>query len=232
MTNRRAKWIFIIGTLSSLILFLALTVDTHRQVPKLTNEDRLTEQVVAGKRTWQKYNCNDCHTILGFGGYYAPDMTKAYKRVGEAGIRERLQRPEVVLAQSKRKMPQQNLSAKEIDDVIAFFKWTSEIDTHDWPPQDSDKRRQAQVRATAAVPGEPGGALLHEKGCLTCHKVGIVGGTAAAPLEGVGAKYDKQTLAQYIMDPQKINPKSQMPAQPNVKPQEAMQMAEFLQGLK
>ncbi len=30
--------------------------------------------------------CNDCHTILGFGAYYAPDMTKAYFRLGENNI--------------------------------------------------------------------------------------------------------------------------------------------------
>ncbi|MGQ9834912.1 MAG: c-type cytochrome [Thermoanaerobaculaceae bacterium] len=37
---------------------------------------------MAGKRAFEKYNCNDCHTILGFGGYYAPDLTRAYQRLG------------------------------------------------------------------------------------------------------------------------------------------------------
>jgi nitric oxide reductase subunit C len=50
---------------------------------------------VAGKRVWQKYNCNDCHTILGFVGYYAPDMTKVYTRVGRMGIEERLKKRDV-----------------------------------------------------------------------------------------------------------------------------------------
>ena len=86
--KKGAKWIFWIGTLSSLILFLVLTVDTHRQVKVLTHAENLSEQVVQGKRVWQKYNCNDCHTILGFGGYYAPDMTKVYTRIGKEGIRQ------------------------------------------------------------------------------------------------------------------------------------------------
>jgi hypothetical protein len=32
----------------------------------LTHASQLSAEVVAGKRVWQKYNCNDCHTILGF----------------------------------------------------------------------------------------------------------------------------------------------------------------------
>lgn len=41
-----------------------------------THEDKLTAQVASDKWVWQKYNCNNCHTILGIGGYYAPDVTK------------------------------------------------------------------------------------------------------------------------------------------------------------
>jgi nitric oxide reductase subunit C len=38
MSPKAAKWIFYIGTLISLVLFLGLTVDTHRQVKALTRE--------------------------------------------------------------------------------------------------------------------------------------------------------------------------------------------------
>ena len=133
LSRKTAIGICLIGTLSSLILFLILTVDTHRQVNVLTKAENLTEEVVQGKRAWQKYNCNDCHTILGFGGYYAPDMTKVYNRIGKVGIEQRLRKPEVVMAKSWRKMPQQNLKEDEIKNLISFFKWVSEIDTQDWP---------------------------------------------------------------------------------------------------
>jgi nitric oxide reductase subunit C len=65
--------IFWAGTLASLALFLVLTVHTHGQFDALTHADKLDEQVVSGKRAFERYNCNDCHTLLGFGGYYAPD---------------------------------------------------------------------------------------------------------------------------------------------------------------
>ena len=86
MTAKTARWIFYGGTVASLVIFLALTVDTHRQIETLTHAGALSDRVVAGKRVWQKYNCNDCHTILGFGSHYAPDMTKAYWRRGGEGI--------------------------------------------------------------------------------------------------------------------------------------------------
>ncbi len=69
-------------------------MDTHRQVQALTHAEKLTDQVVAGKRVWHQYNCNDCHTILGFGGYYAPDMTKAYWRRGADGITAVVREPQ------------------------------------------------------------------------------------------------------------------------------------------
>ena len=72
MTERTAKLVFWVGTLASAVLFLALTWDTHGQFDALTHADKLSEQVVEGKRVFEKRNCNDCHTILGFGGYYAP----------------------------------------------------------------------------------------------------------------------------------------------------------------
>src|SRR3989304_6896700 len=139
LNRSTAKLILFVGTLTSLILFLILTVDTHRQVKVLTRAENLSEQVVEGKRVWQKYNCNDCHTILGFGGYYAPDMTKVYRRIGKEGIEQVVKKPEVAFAKSWRKMPQQKLQDKEVENLVAFFKWVSEIDTNDWPPQDSKK---------------------------------------------------------------------------------------------
>src|SRR5512147_2859565 len=98
MSKKAAFWIFIFGTASSAILFLVLTWDTHRQVEALSHVDKLSAQVIEGKRIFEKYNCNDCHTILGFGGYYAPDLTRVVQRVGEEGIRFRVNSPEKAFA--------------------------------------------------------------------------------------------------------------------------------------
>src|SRR3970282_2065751 len=98
MTKKTAFWIFLVGTLSSAALFLGATWDTHRQVATLSNVDKLSDQVVAGERALREDNCNNCHTILGFGVYYAPDLTRVVQRVGADGIRYRVKSPEVAFA--------------------------------------------------------------------------------------------------------------------------------------
>src|SRR5450830_1195605 len=127
MTKKIAFWIFVLGTASSAALFLYLTYDTHKQVEALSHADKLSPAVVEGKRAFEKYNCNDCHTILGFGGYYAPDLTKVVRRIGEEGIRYRIKSPAKALENSPRKMPQLNVSETEIANLVAFFTWVGEI---------------------------------------------------------------------------------------------------------
>src|SRR5574342_1088035 len=105
MTRKIAFWILLLGTVSSAVVFLAATWDTHRQVAVLSNVDTLSDRVVAGKAAFQKYNCNDCPTILGFGAYYAPDLTRVVQRIGAEGIRFRIRDPQKAFAKSWRKMP-------------------------------------------------------------------------------------------------------------------------------
>ena len=39
--------------------------------------------MVAGKHVWHRKNCINCHTLLGEGAYYAPDLTKIAQQRGE-----------------------------------------------------------------------------------------------------------------------------------------------------
>lgn len=39
-----------------------------------------------GKRVFQAYNCMGCHTIVGNGAYFAPDLTREYADVGPAWL--------------------------------------------------------------------------------------------------------------------------------------------------
>ena len=165
MSKKTAFWIFFIGTVSSAVLFLGLTWDTQRQIETLSHVDKLSDKVVEGKRTFEKYNCNDCHTILGFGAYYAPDLTKVVQRIGEDGIRFRIHEPEKALAASSRKMPDLKVSDAEIDNLVAFFTWVGNIDNGDWPPQDSKKRlSRSEERMVAGVGVSPGAAVFQSRG--------------------------------------------------------------------
>ena len=74
-----------------------------------------------GKRLWQHFDCNDCHTILGIGGYYAPDVTKTYSIHGEAWLAQFLKDPHAMYP-AGRQMPNLQLSAAEIASLAALVR--------------------------------------------------------------------------------------------------------------
>jgi nitric oxide reductase subunit C len=233
MTKKTAFWIFLLGTLSSTVLFLALTWDTHRQVVALSHADKIDARVVAGKRAFEKYNCNDCHTILGFGAYYAPDLTRVTQRIGEKGIRFRIKSPEVAFANSWRKMPNVHASDAEVEDMVAFFAWMNEINNNDWPPQDSKKRLSRGEQAMVASVGvSPGAAVFQSKGCMNCHALHGTGGTFGPALDTVGRKMSLEQIGRYVRDPESVNPKAKMPPQKGLTDRELDEVAKFLSSLK
>jgi nitric oxide reductase subunit C len=232
MSTKAAKLIFWIGTLSSLALFLALTYDTTSQFAALTHADKLDNQVVSGKRAFEQRNCNDCHTILGFGAYYAPDLTRVYYRIGEDGIRYRLEKPEVAFANDYRKMPQQHLAAEEISDIVAYLKWVSNIENNDWPPQDSKSHwKSTTERVLASATMSPGAALIQQEGCLACHSLGDQGENMGPRFEWIGGRRNASWIADYIADPQKVSPGTKMPAFPNLTPGQRQMIGEFVSAL-
>ncbi|MGI9211141.1 MAG: c-type cytochrome [Methylococcaceae bacterium] len=125
---------------------------SHRYLPVIggtsplfgqTLSETEAEQLVSlGKKTIQAKNCVNCHTLLGNGAYYAPDLTKAWLDPGwiDAGNRENL-----MLAFLKdppanargfgsgRRMPQLEITDAEAHGVVAFLKWMSAIDTNGFP---------------------------------------------------------------------------------------------------
>jgi len=233
MTKKTAFWIFLLGTISSAALFLAATWDTHRQVATLSHVDKLSDQVVAGKRAFEKYNCNDCHTILGFGGYYAPDLTKVVQRIGADGVRYAVKSPEQAFADSWRKMPQLNVSDAEIEDMVAFFTWVGEINNNDWPPQDSRKRLSRGEQAMVATVGvSPGAAVFQTKGCMNCHSLHGTGGTFGPALDTIGRSLSAEQIERYVKDPKSVNPKAMMPPQKELSDRERAEVAKFLSTLK
>ena len=233
MTKKTAFSIFLWGTVSSAVLFLWLTWDTHRQVEVLSHVDKLSDNVVAGKRAFEKYNCNDCHTILGFGGYYAPDLTKVVQRIGEDGIRFRVKNPEKAFAASWRKMPNEHVSDAEIESLVAFFVWIGNVDNGDWPPQDSKKRlTRSEERMVAGAAVSPGAAVFQTRGCMNCHSLHGTGGTFGPALDTIGRNLSVEQIEHYIKNPKAVNPKAMMPPQTTLSDKEIEEVAEFLAGLK
>ena len=218
MTRRTARLFAIVSTLIAVIAFLGMTVDSHRQFPRLTNEKDLTPEVLAGKRVWHKYNCTNCHTLLGEGAYYAPDLTKIAAQRGREYLRAFMKDPSAFYDEQKyrRVMPRQGLSEKEIDDVITFLTWISRIDTQGWPPRpilvSGSAIPGANLATATAVPATetgtaPTGAADKPRapsddpvargqtlfntptaGCFACHSVAPGVNLVGPTLAGIGTR--------------------------------------------
>lgn len=126
--------------------------ERNMQVPRIGDDqplfgkklsDEEAEALVTwGKKIIQGRNCMNCHTLLGNGAYYAPDLTKAWldpawvsEQARETLMLTFLQDP-VTNARtfgSGRRMPDMDIDEEEAKAIIAFLKWMSTIDTNGFP---------------------------------------------------------------------------------------------------
>lgn len=131
---------FLGGTIVTFAVFLILSwTSLSNEVPKRTHEENLTPQVVRGKQIWEANNCMGCHTILGEGAYYAPELTKVYERRGEGYIKAALM-SKTPWSPRGRKMVAYGFKEEEANDVVAFLKWIGETDLNGFPPKPDLKK--------------------------------------------------------------------------------------------
>lgn len=210
LSKSQARWFFLLGTGLFSLIFLFLTVDTIRQVPKQTKSENLSESAERGQKIWTDNNCMGCHTLLGEGAYYAPELTKVYERRGPEWMRVFLKDPQAMYP-GERKMTQYNFEEGEISDLIAFFKWIGEMDLNGFPPEPELKQE------TAVSASSPSNAVVPEKFsalCIACHAVGGKGGKVGPSLDGVADRYSADYLDKWISDPQVVKPGTAMPKLP------------------
>ncbi len=208
LSKSQARIFFLGATVGFSGVFLWLTVDTLSQVPARSHEENMTEAVVRGKEIWESNNCMGCHTILGEGAYYAPELTRAYERRGEAWLATFLADPQAMYP-GRRKMVQYDFTPAEISDVIAFLKWIGEIDTNGFP-KEPDMAPAAPAHAAAAVDLSTAPQVVSTI-CVSCHSIGGSGGNVGPALDGVGDRYDATALRAWLSDPQSIKPGTAMP---------------------
>ena len=180
MTKRQTRLFFVVGTSVFAAIFIGLTVHSHMRFGELTHAEAITPQVIAGKHVWHRKNCINCHTLLGEGAYYAPDLTKITQQRGEAYLRLFLRDPSRFYSEQRhgRVMPNMKLSDEQITDVIAFLTWVSNIDNQGWPPRpivvSAALPAATAASATAAASGDPvalGEAVFRRSppACFSCH---------------------------------------------------------------
>lgn len=137
MNKRQTRAFAAIATAVSVVVFLGMTVDSHRQFPALTHTKNITPAVTRGKDVWHANNCINCHTIFGEGAYYAPDLTKIAQQRGAPYLTAFLKDPSKFYDEQRhrRLMPNPNLTDEDIAALIAFFDWVGKVDNQGWPPR-------------------------------------------------------------------------------------------------
>ncbi|SCC94504.1 conserved hypothetical protein [Thiomonas sp. X19] len=99
-----------------------------------------------GKLVIQSRACIDCHTFLGNGAYYGPDLTKAWldpaweaqwmpmtqSSTKQEAMVKFLMHPELYPTWS-RQMPNLQISQSGAEAVVAYLKWLSAINTNGFP---------------------------------------------------------------------------------------------------
>ncbi|HNP37118.1 MAG TPA: c-type cytochrome [Woeseiaceae bacterium] len=229
--RKRRTAIGVLGLMAVIFIVLSFASFIDSRVQAIPDAVSYTDyDAVQGKRVFQAYNCMGCHTIVGNGAYFAPDLTKTYAHVGPAwleaflpsagswptrtAVQVQLQKPEVAQeagvdsiqayfdkfpAAAERverrsahasTMPDLPLSRDEIGGLIAFMKYTSEMDTEGWPPvpqvagltfpqalpmpaasavESVSSPASGTVSAAPGNPAELGKKLALETGCTACH---------------------------------------------------------------
>ena len=132
-TQQMARNMFYGGSVFFALLFAAIVFHSERQIPQRSNAEAITPQVVAGKKIWETRNCIGCHTLLGEGAYFAPELGNVYQRRGPEFIKAWI-KAQPTDAPGRRQMPQFGLTDAQLDDLVEFLKWTNGIDTEKWPP--------------------------------------------------------------------------------------------------
>lgn len=268
---KRSRALIMLGLM--MLVFIALSGISFVKTRGQVTPDTVTfaaHNGIDGKRIFQSYNCMGCHTMVGNGAYFAPDLTKEYANAGpawlaaflpsaggwptEGALKTQLLNKEIAadagvstIADYYKKypgakerverrggkttyMPNLPFRTDEVGKLIAFLKYTSEMNTEGWPPEiksgSLEKRIElahgpsAPVAMATAAPAAPvemtpaahGQQLATDMGCMACHATDgkrLVGpawngiyGSQVKLADGSTVTADDAYLTESIMQPE------------------------------
>ena len=88
---------------------------------------------IEGKRTFEQYQCMGCHTIVGNGAYFGPDLTKVYKRINGNDAALATYNLSGVPEKGMPPMRDRGMNEDDAYRTVAFLKYTQMLDTNGWP---------------------------------------------------------------------------------------------------
>ena len=145
LTKSRARNIFYGGSIFFVVIFVAMTVHSHKYVVETSTAGMaLSDEVIHGKHVWEEHSCINCHSLHGEGAYFAPEVGNVMTRWGVQDSAEDSfdmlkgwmeSQPSGI--QGRRQMPNFNLSDEDIRGLAEFLRWADQTDTQGWPPNDA-----------------------------------------------------------------------------------------------
>lgn len=84
---KRSRALIMLGLM--MLVFIALSGISFVKSRGQVTPDTVSfgnHNAIDGKRVFQAYNCMGCHTLVGNGAYFAPDLTKEYESAGPAWL--------------------------------------------------------------------------------------------------------------------------------------------------
>jgi len=233
LSKSAARAFFVVGTVLCSGTFALLTIDTIKRVPAQTNQQNLSESAIRGKHLWDTNNCMGCHTLLGEGGYYAPELTKVYERRGPGFITAMIKNPESMYP-GERKMQQYHFNDQQISDLVAFLKWIGEMDLNGFPAK-PQLITSAIVSADSAtenpVAKKSDRPMIFNQMCIACHSLEGQGGSVGPALDGIGERRDRAYIELWLHDPMQVKSDSKMPKLP-LSDEDIVELGAFLSQLK
>ncbi len=145
LTKSRARNIFYGGSLFFIVIFVVLTIHSHRYIVEVSTAGMpLTDEVRLGKHVWERHSCINCHTIHGEGAYFAPELGNVMTRWGvlddPEGAVETLDawmKSQPSRIEGRRQMPFFEITDEEMLGLSEFLRWADQTDTQGWPPTDA-----------------------------------------------------------------------------------------------
>ena len=142
LTTAAARNIFYGGSVFFFVVFALLVGNSFMQARVMEQTNPIGAEAARGKRVWEQKACFDCHTLFGEGARFAPELGKVWLKYG--GAQDAATAEETLKAwfaaqptgvAGRHQMPQMHLSDSDLHDLIAFLRWTSAVDTQNWPPR-------------------------------------------------------------------------------------------------
>ena len=145
LTKSRARNIFYGGSIFFVVIFVGMTVHSHKYVVEVSTAGMpLRDAVIRGKHVWEENSCINCHSLHGEGAYFAPELGNVMTRWGVQDYPEDAfetlkgwieSQPSGI--EGRRQMPRYELTDEDIRGLAEFLRWADQTDTQGWPPNDA-----------------------------------------------------------------------------------------------